>query len=138
MVRPKAKRLADHHLLERFSVSERRVVTVLGLARSTMRYKPRPSRDVALEERMKALATHHRRFGLPRLHYLLRREGAVIARSRTERIYSKLGLQLQKRRRKKMVPVTRTRFKQASSPNEIWSFDFVSDPVNPLIPDNLY
>ena len=76
---------------------------------------------------MKSLATSHRRFGLPRLHYLLHREGAVRSDSRTKRIYRKLGLQVQKRRRKKMVQVTRTRFVQAVAPQEIWSFDFVHD-----------
>lgn len=78
---------------------------------------------------MKELASTHRRFGLPRLHYLLRREGTVRSKTRTERVYRKLGLQVQKRRRKKMIQVTRTRFQKAEAPNEIWSFDFVSDRV---------
>lgn len=127
MVRPKIRRLAAHHLMEKFIISERRASQVLGLSRSTMRYKPLPSKDGELEEQMKLLASKHRRFGLPRLHYLLRRDGKVCSKSRTERIYRKLGLQLQKRRRKKMLQVTRTRFAQAKTPNEIWSFDFVSD-----------
>jgi putative transposase len=127
VVRPKAKRQAALYLREKFTVSERHASRVLGLHRSTMRYEPRPSKDLKLEERMKELASTHRRFGVPRLHYLLRREGSVRAKSRTERVYRKLGLQVQKRRRKKMIQVTRTRFKQAEDPNEIWSFDFVSD-----------
>lgn len=76
---------------------------------------------------MKGLATAHRRFGLPRIHYLLHREGHVRSKSRTERVYRKLGLQIKNRRRKKMAAVTRTPFKKAVGPNEIWSFDFVSD-----------
>jgi putative transposase len=126
-VRPKAKRLAARHLIEEFEVSERHASQVLGLNRSTLRYSAHPRDDSRLEERMRNLATTHRRFGLPRIHYLLHREGAVRSRSRTERVYRKLGLQVQKRRRKKMVQVTRTRFAQATTPKEIWSFDFVSD-----------
>jgi putative transposase len=92
-----------------------------------MRYKPRPSRDGKLEERMKELAAKHRRFGLPRLHHFLSQEGVVKAKSRSERVYRKLGLQVRSRRRKKMKQVTRTPFTKAARPNEIWSFDFVSD-----------
>jgi len=78
---------------------------------------------------MKFLATQHRRFGLPRLYYLLKREGAVRSKSRTERVYRKLGLQLKSRRRKKMAAVTRVPFAGATKPNEIWSFDFVCDRI---------
>jgi putative transposase len=121
------KRLAALHLIEHHEVSERRAAQVLGLQRSTQRYKPHPRDDEHLIKRMKQLATEHRRFGLPRLHYLLRREGAVKARSRTARVYRAQGLQLKNRKRKKMLKVTRAPFKKATAPNEIWSFDFVSD-----------
>ena len=127
MVGPKAKRSAGQHLIEKHDVSERRASKVLGLSRSTKRYKPHPRDEEALARRMKELAGRHRRFGLPRLHYLLKREGLVQSKDRTERVYRKLGLQLSKRRRKKMISVTRVPFEKAQRPNEIWSFDFVSD-----------
>lgn len=94
MVGSKAKRQAALHLLVAHEVSERRAAKVLGLHRSTQRYKPHPRDDSKLEERMKELAGIHRRNGLPRIHYLLRREGAVRARSCTQRVYRKNGLQL--------------------------------------------
>ncbi|MBX9767699.1 MAG: IS3 family transposase [Bdellovibrionales bacterium] len=127
MVGAKAKRQAALHLIDHHEVSERRAAKVLSLERSTQRYKPHPRDDSKLIERMKELVTTHRRFGLPRIHYLLRREGTVKARSRTQRVYRKLGLQIKNRRRKKMLKVTRTPFERAKAPNEIWSFDFVSD-----------
>jgi len=129
VVRPEAQKLSSKFLVEKFSVSERRTSRVLGLNRSTLNYKTKPSRDGPLRERMKQLATKHRRFGLPRIHFLLRREGSVMAKSRTERIYRLLGLQLKKRRRKKYGPVVRVPFETAALPNEIWSFDFISDYV---------
>jgi transposase InsO family protein len=92
-----------------------------------MTYKPRPSNDEALEKRMKELATKHRRFGLPRIHFLLKREGAVVSQHRTERIYKKLRLQLNNRKRVKQMAVTRVPHNKARAPNEIWSFDFIFD-----------
>lgn len=127
MVGAKAKRQAARHLIAEHEVSERRAALVLDLQRSTQRYKEHPRDDSKLSERMKELAENHRRFGLPRIHYLLKREGAVRARSRTQRVYRKLGLQIRNRRRKKMLSVPRTPFEPATAPNEIWSFDFVSD-----------
>jgi len=126
-VRPEVKREAASYLVKEHEVSQRRASRVLGLHRSTARYNPHPRDECNLVERMKDLATTHRRFGLPRIHYLLRREGAVKSRSRTQRVYRKLGLQVKHRRRKKMLAVTRTKFESAKKPNEIWSFDFVSD-----------
>jgi putative transposase len=127
VVRPGAKRAAAVHLLGRHEVSERRASKVLGLSRSTLRYQPRPDTDGNLETEMKTLVSKHRRFGLPRIFYLLNRMGLVRSKSRTERIYRKLGLQLKNRRRKKMLKVARVRFEKAEGANEIWSFDFVSD-----------
>lgn len=127
MVGSRAKREAALHLTSRHEVSERRAVLVLGFNRSTKRYKPIIKNDDELKSRMKFLVGKHRRFGLPRIYYLLKREGLVRSKSRCGRIYRDLGLQLKKRRRKKMLKVTRVPFKKAERPNEIWSFDFVFD-----------
>lgn len=127
MVGPKAKRLAAQHLLKLFSASERKASKVLGLSRSTLKYKNRPSKDEGLKTRMKELATKHRRYGLPRIHFLLSREGLVRSKSRTERVYRALNLQLKHRRRKKMAAVVRVPHALPERSNEIWSFDFVSD-----------
>lgn len=124
---PKQKRLAALHLIDEHDVSERRAASVLGLNRSTQRYEPHPRDDSQLAERMKELAANHRRYGLPRLYYLLKREGAVKSYARAKRVYRLLGLQVRTRKRKKMLAVPREPFKKASEPNEIWSFDFVSD-----------
>ena len=127
MVGLSSLRTAATYLIEKYDASVRGTATVLGLNRSTMTYKPRPSEDEALEKRMKFLAGKHRRFGLPRLHYLLAREGLVVSIHRTERIYNKLGLQLKKRKRGKQMAVTRVPHNKAEKPNDIWSFDFVFD-----------
>ncbi|MFZ3228921.1 MAG: IS3 family transposase [Pseudobdellovibrio sp.] len=127
MVGLKSLRASASYLIKKYEVSVRETATVLSLNRSTMTYKPRPSKDEALEKRMKELAAKHRRFGLPRIHFFLKKEKLVINDKRTERIYNKLGLQLKKRRRQKLMAVTRVPHNKATRPNEIWSFDFVFD-----------
>jgi putative transposase len=49
------------------------------------------------------LAEHCRKFGSPRLHTLLRREGCVINHKRTERLYKEEGLSLRLKKRKKSI-----------------------------------
>ena len=116
MVGPKAKRQAALHLIEKLEVSERKAAKVLGLNRSTKRYKPQQRDEEALVKRLKELVGKHRRFGLPRVYFLLKREGLVRSRSRCQRVYRALGLQLKSRRRKKMLKVTRVPFEKATQP----------------------
>ena len=115
------------YLVSKYSVSVRKTSKVLSLNRSTINYKQRKSKDEALEQRMKELSTKHRRFGLPRLHFLLKRDGLVVSHHRSERVYRKLRLQLKNRRRVKQMAVIRVPHKKATTPNELWSFDFVFD-----------
>lgn len=79
---------------------------------------------------MKELASKHKRWGLPMIHHLLWQEGLVAkSKSRSERIYQKLGLQLRKRKRSKLPKAVRVPFEKATKPNQIWSFNFVHDYV---------
>lgn len=56
-----------------------------------VRYVPqRPVLDAALVARMKQLGEQYPRYGYLMLHELLRREGLVVNRKRTYRIYSNL------------------------------------------------
>jgi putative transposase len=115
------------YLVAKYEASVRRVAKALGLNRSTMSYRARKSKDAELERRMIELSSKHRRFGLPRIHFLLKREGLVVSKHRTARLYNKLRLQLKNRKRVKQMAVTRVPHNKATTPNEIWSFDFVFD-----------
>jgi putative transposase len=75
MVTPAAKREAAAHLRTAFEMSERRACKTIGCCRMMVRYEATRLDNVALRERMKAIAHERRRFGYRRLHVLLRREG---------------------------------------------------------------
>ena len=119
MVGPKAKKAAAAKVVEQFSVSKARACRVLGLNRSTFDYEGVHRDDAALRERMLELAAKHRRYGSPRLHWFLRKEGLVKNHKRTERIYALLGLQLKNRKKKKMGSVLRFPCPKATAPNEV-------------------
>ena len=111
----------------RFGVSERRACSHLGFERTMIRYVPqRPALDAPLRARLRALAARYPRWGVPRLHWRLAREGEHVNYKRVERLYRLEGLAVRRRARKRLA-VPRVPRPDVSAPNETWSIDFVSD-----------
>jgi len=110
--------------------SRRKACLLVGMTRASYDYRPvLANRDEKLRERMRELAHQRRRFGCPRIHLLLQREGLVVNHKRTERIYREEGLCLSKRKRKKTAAMTRVVLPAPERPNERWSMDFVTDSL---------
>lgn len=109
--------------------SIRKACLLVGLSRASYDYRPVVKNDDELREKIRELAYQRRRFGCPRIHLLLRREGLVINHKRTERIYREEGLSLMKRKRKKTAARTRMILPLPEGPNERWSMDFVTDSI---------
>jgi len=130
-VRPAARHAAVGLLRERYGVSERRACRVVGIGRSSMRYRPtaRPDEE-RLRGRLRELAAERRRFGYRRLHVLLGREGVAVNHKRVERLYRAEGLAVRRRARKRVVAAERAPLLLPTAPNEQWSLDFVSDALS--------
>lgn len=83
-----------------------------------------------MRERMRELADQRKRWGLPKIHAVLRREELVVNHKRTERIYREEALLLSiRRRRRKYVSVKRGARKPSTRINERWAMDFVSESL---------
>ncbi|EYD76784.1 Mobile element protein [Rubellimicrobium mesophilum DSM 19309] len=115
------------HLVKVHEMSQRRACSITGADRSTVRYQSRRPADAELCERLRALAAERRRFGHRRLHVRLRREGYVVNRKRTQRLYREEGLSVRKRRGRKRATGTRAPLLTLAVPNARWSVDFVHD-----------
>lgn len=112
-----------------FQISQRRACELVGLARSTMRYEAVEKNDDALRIRLRDLASVYVRYGMPRLHVLLRREGWIVNHKRVYRLYKEEGLDLRTKKRKKQVSQPRGVQAPAEAPRERWSMDFISDAL---------
>jgi len=117
------------HLKEVFQFSERRACVIVGLCRSSYRYQAKPNNDAEIRSRLRELAEQRRKFGSPRLHTLLLREGRVINHKRTERLYKEEGLSLRLKKRKKRISHLRVVMDRPERINQHWSMDFVSDSL---------
>ena len=109
--------------------SIRKACILVGLSRASYDYRPVARHDEELREKIRELAHQRRRFGCPRIHLLLRREGLEINHKRTERIYREEGLSLRKRKRRKTAAMARVILPTPLRPNERWSMDFVTDNI---------
>jgi putative transposase len=127
VVTPAARREAVAHLQAAHNLSERQACRVVGVDRSSVRYRSTKPDDGVLRGRLKALAEVRRRFGYRRLHVLLRREGHAVNRKRVQRIYREEKLTVRRHGGRKRAIGTRAPLDVVPRPNERWSLDFVSD-----------
>ena len=92
-------------------------------------YRSHRQDDTGLRSRLRELAAERKRFGSPRLHIMLKREGLVINHKRTERLYREEGLALRRKRRRKGAAGLRVMVPSPDGPNQRWSMDFVTDSI---------
>jgi putative transposase len=118
------------YLRKQYSTSERRACRVVGVGRSTQRYRGRRKQPAALVKRLRELAAERPRFGYRRLYVMLRREGFAINHKRVYRLYRADGLAVRRRiRRRRAAARARVVFAAATRRNERWAMDFVSDAL---------
>jgi transposase InsO family protein len=124
-----ARRTAAKYALESHRVSERKASGAFRIARSVMRYTPRPAVDEErLRERIRILAMENRRYGCRRVTAVLRREGWLVNVKRVHRIWKDEGLSLKRKRPKRRQYGPRGEVKRkAEGPNDVWSWDFMHD-----------
>jgi putative transposase len=130
-VTPAQRRAAVTWLKERYGFSERRASRLVGIGRTSARYRPRRSSegDEAVRARLRALATERPRFGYRRLQAVLRREEIVVNHKRVARLYRAEGLAVRRRSRKRIGGTGRGRPALPTRPNEQWGLDFVADAL---------
>lgn len=82
-----------------------------------------------VRSRMREIADKHKRFGCPRIHMVLKKEGLVVNKKRTERIYREEKLALKRKRPKRKGTGIRVPLLPVERPNQRWSMDFVFDSL---------
>ena len=102
---------------------------LVNLSTSVYRYQPKPGNDEQLRKRLRELAEQRKRFGSPRLHILLKREGLVVNHKKTERLHREEGLTLRKKRKRKGAADARVVIPFPKKTNERWSMDFITDSI---------
>ena len=113
--------------IQSLGLSERYALRMLHISASALRYVPAPDRNVALREEILALAHRHRRYGTGMIYLKLRQAQWRVNHKRVARLYALAGLQVRRRKRKKIPLAERQPLMRPMAANEVWSMDFVFD-----------
>ncbi len=127
MVRPAARREAAAYLQQHHRFSQRRACRLVNLSRATARYQVRVPQEQPVRQRLQALAAQRPRFGYRRLTVLLRRECGPLNHKRVYRLYRAEGLQVPRRRRKRVAGSRTIVSPVVQHANQQWAMDFVQD-----------
>lgn len=117
-------------MIDTYRISARRASAVIQIARSSYYYRPHPRDDRAERARIREIAETRVRYGMWRVHILMRREGWLINHKKTHRIYCDEGLNLRRKRPRRCVAAMHRESRpEVSRLNEAWSMDFVADEL---------
>lgn len=118
-------------MIKEYQVSQSRACRVLSFPLSSFRYQKRKREDSHLVDRMNYWAEKRPRYGHPRIHEMIKRDGIHVNHKKTERLYYKtLKLALRRKTKKKRYRCeTRTPLETPRTPHDLWSMDFVSDQL---------
>ena len=114
---------------ETHGISQRRACSLVGVDRTSVRYRARRFNDASIRARLRELAAERRRFGYRRLGVLLAREGARMNHKKLRRLYAEEKLQVRRRGGRKRALGTRTPMVLPQAVDQRWSLDFVSDAL---------
>ena len=111
--------------------SQRRACKVLGQARSTQRYEPKPpEKDKPVIDDLLVLHVKYPTYGYRRITIKLREKGWLINFKRVYRIWCQEGLKILKKQHKKLhvgCSANACNRKRPEHYNHIWSYDFLSE-----------
>lgn len=129
MVSPADRKVLARQMVARHGVSIRRACRATEVSRVCYRYDAKPKDDSMIVRVLKQLSRQFPRYGFGLLFKLVRQMKYRWNHKRVRRVYRELGLNL-KRRRKKRLPVwIKQPLPVPVAPNESWSADFMSDQL---------
>ena len=127
---PSRRRPVVSYLHDTYRVNERRACRVARIPVSRFRYESRQEPRTALRLRIREIAQVRVRYGCRKIRVLLKREGWNVGKKLVYRLYKEEGLTLRhKPRRNRRAALHRRERFRPTSPNEVWSLDFVADQL---------
>ena len=128
MVKPADKRKVVDFLKTENRFSQSRSCRLVHLDNSTYKYKSVKKDAKDLREKIIHLAHKHKKYGYRRIFETLKNEGEIYNHKKVYRIYKEENLAVRRKKRKPRIKRMSTLI-LASSPNELWTMDFVSDSL---------
>lgn len=129
MVKPVKKREAVDYMVQEHSMNIRQACQCVSLERSSFYYQPKRKEDTELIGCLNELSEKHPSYGFKKMFYSLRNQGHAWNHKKVYRVYKKLGLNLLRKRRRRLASRERQNLEVPNNYNEVWSMDFMSDAL---------
>lgn len=129
MVGPAQRRQLAQWIVKAKAYSQQRACRLAGLSRRMLTYQSKRQPDTEVEQALQTIARRHPGWGFWKIRHRLRRQGHPHNHKRLWRIYRQLGLNLPRRRRKRLPDHVRKPLPKATAINQVWSLDFMSDAL---------
>jgi putative transposase len=113
--------------------SQRRACRVVGLNRRSYDRSSKPQPDQVVEQAIEAVAQKHPGWGFWKIYHRLRRLTYDFNHKRVWRVYQQMGLNLSRRRRKRLPARLRQPLTQPTAANQTWSLDFMRPPRGAML-----
>ena len=129
MVKPAQKRSVVHYLRSEHTFSIRQACSSVRLHPSSYYYRSHPRDDGKLIEVLNELTDQHPSYGFPKLYQMTRRMGYTWNHKRVYRVYKQMGLNLTRKRKRRLPVRSKQHLSISHQANEVWSMDFMSDAL---------
>lgn len=116
------------YMLKQYKVSEYRVCGLIGLYRSTYRYKTKRKSDKNLKKQINKIAHKYSRYGYRRIYAVIKNKGLKINHKKIYRLYKEMNL-CHRIKKKKRINRHLGPLVTPVNINEIWGIDFMSDKL---------
>jgi len=120
--------LVDESVQEH-EISINRACRLFQLSRSAYYYKPNPKEDDAIIEQLDRLSEKYPTQGFWKLFHRMRHQGYAWNHKRVHRIYCQMGLNIRRKKKRRLPARVKNPLEVPAQPNETWSMDFMSDSL---------
>lgn len=129
MVKPAIKREVVEYVVQEHSLNIRQACKCVSLERSSFYYSPKRKDDTEVIDCLNDLSEKHPSYGFKKMFHSLRNQGYFWNHKKVYRVYKKLGLNLLRKRKRRLTSRERQSIEVPNEYNEIWSMDFMSDAL---------
>ena len=112
-----------------FQISVSQACKHLSISKSTYYYKKKPKDDSVVIDAINSMLDKHPKDGFWLISNRLKRQGFEANHKRIYRVYKALGLNIQRRTKKRIPDRVKEPLQDIEKPNEQWSMDFMSDTL---------
>jgi len=102
---------------------------MMAIAKSTYAYSSKKPDDDEIIGALQALISKHPAIGFWKAYHRLRQQGFIWNHKRVYRVYTKMGLNIRRRAKKRLPSRVKQSLYQPNNVNEVWSIDFMSDSL---------